>query len=169
MGRRSARRQEALCPTVCAWRVLCSWRRPQSRSRPQLPCGHSEAHLLLGMPLGRGYAFLWLPSWLSSEETSCQCRRGRRHRFDSWVRKIPWRRNWEPTPVFLPGKCHGQRSQAVCSPWGCKQSDPTEQLSKRPCLVKTQCGSNTLSLLTHLLDVIFLMFYLLIYFDCTWS
>ena len=34
----------------------------------------------------------------------CQCRRHKRHGFDPWVRKIPWRRNWLPTPVFLPGK-----------------------------------------------------------------
>ena len=39
-----------------------------------------------------------------------QCRRHRRHGFDPWVRKIPWRRVWEPTPVFLPGESHGQRS-----------------------------------------------------------
>ena len=36
----------------------------------------------------------------------------KRHRFDPWVRKIPWRRKWQPTPVFLPGKSHGQRSLA---------------------------------------------------------
>ena len=40
-----------------------------------------------------------------------------RHRFDLWVRKIPWRRKWQPTPVFLPEKSHGQRSLAVYSPW----------------------------------------------------
>ena len=40
--------------------------------------------------------------------------------FDSWVRKIPWRRKWQPTPVFLPGKSHGWRSLAGYSPWGCK-------------------------------------------------
>ena len=39
---------------------------------------------------------------------------------DSWVRKIPWRRKWKPTPVFLPGESHGQRSLAGHSPWGCK-------------------------------------------------
>ena len=44
----------------------------------------------------------------------------------SWVRKIPWRREWLSTPVFLPGKAHGQRSFAVCSPWGHKESDMTE-------------------------------------------
>ena len=37
------------------------------------------------------------------------------------VRKIPWRRAWQPTPVFLLGESHGQRSLAGCSPWGCKE------------------------------------------------
>ena len=40
--------------------------------------------------------------------------------------KIPWRRAWQPTPVFLPGESHGQRSLAGYSPWGCKESDMTE-------------------------------------------
>ena len=52
-----------------------------------------------------------------------QCRR---HRFDSWVGKIPWRRKWQPTLVFLPGKSHRQRSLAGYSPWGRKESDTTE-------------------------------------------
>ena len=43
-----------------------------------------------------------LPMWLSGKESTCQCRRHRRHGFDSGVGKIPWRRNWQPTPVFLP-------------------------------------------------------------------
>ena len=43
-------------------------------------------------------------------------------RFDPWVGKIPWRRKWKPTPVFLPGGSHGQRSLADYSPWGCKES-----------------------------------------------
>ena len=46
--------------------------------------------------------------------------------FISWVGKIPWRREWLPTPVFLPGENHGQRSLAGYSPWGCKESDTTE-------------------------------------------
>ena len=37
--------------------------------------------------------------------------------FDPWVGKIPWRRKWQPTPVFLPGKSHGQRSLAGYSPY----------------------------------------------------
>ena len=39
-----------------------------------------------------------------------------------------WRRQWHPTPVLLPGKSHGRRSLVGCSPWGCKESDTTEQL-----------------------------------------
>ena len=46
--------------------------------------------------------------------------------FDPWVRKIPWSRAWQPTPVFLPGESHGQRSLAGYSPWGHKESDVTE-------------------------------------------
>ena len=46
--------------------------------------------------------------------------------FDSWVRKILWRRKWQPTPVFTPGKSHGQRSPVGYSPWGCKESDTIE-------------------------------------------
>ena len=48
---------------------------------------------------------------------------GDRHRFDPWVWKIPWRRKWQPTPVLLPGKSHGQRSLVGYSPWGRKESD----------------------------------------------
>ena len=48
---------------------------------------------------------------------------------DPWVWKIPWRREWQPTPVLLPGKSHGQRSLIGYSPWGCKESDTTEQLA----------------------------------------
>ena len=48
--------------------------------------------------------------------------------FSPWVRKIPWRRKWHPTPVLLPGKSHGRRSLVGYSPWGHKESDTTEQL-----------------------------------------
>ena len=50
-------------------------------------------------------------------------------RFNPLVRKIPWRRKWQPTPLFLPGKSHGQRGLEGYSPWGCKESDITEQLT----------------------------------------
>ena len=45
---------------------------------------------------------------------------------DPWVGKIPWRRKWQPTPVFMPGKFHGWRNLADYSPQGCKEWDMTE-------------------------------------------
>ena len=55
-----------------------------------------------------------------------QCRRPG---FSPWVGKIPWRREWLPTPVFLPGESHGQRSLVGCSPCGHKESDTAERLT----------------------------------------
>ena len=46
--------------------------------------------------------------------------------YNPWVRKIPWRRKWHPTPVFLPGESYGQRSLAGYSPWGQKESETVE-------------------------------------------
>ena len=60
-----------------------------------------------------GISIRGLPRWRSGKESACPCRR---HRFDPWVEKIPWRRKQQPTPVFLPGKSHGQRSLAGYSP-----------------------------------------------------
>ena len=62
----------------------------------------------------------------SGKEPSCQCRRHKRHRSDPWVGKIPRRRKQQPTPVFLPGESHGQRSLVGYSPWGHKGSDTSE-------------------------------------------
>ena len=56
-----------------------------------------------------------LPSWISGKESACQCKR---HGFDPRVRKIPWRRKRQLTPVFLPEESHGQRSLVGYSPWG---------------------------------------------------
>ena len=67
-----------------------------------------------------------LPWGLSDKESACQCRR---RGFSAWVRKIPWRRAWQPALVLLPGKSHGQRSLAGYSPRGCRESDTTGQLS----------------------------------------
>ena len=57
------------------------------------------------------------------------CLQCRRCRFDPWVGKIPWRRKWQPTPVFLPGKSHGQRSLEGYSPCGHKELDMSVQCS----------------------------------------
>ena len=61
---------------------------------------------------------LRLQRWLSGKESGCQ---SKRHEFDPCVRKISWRRKWQPTPVFLPGKSHGQKSMSGYSPWGHKR------------------------------------------------
>ena len=66
----------------------------------------------------------------SGKEPTCQSRRQKRPRFHPWIRKIPWRRAWQPTPVFLPRETHGQRSLAGYSPWGHKELDTTQRLSK---------------------------------------
>ena len=63
---------------------------------------------------------------LVSKEPACQRRRRKRHGFNPWVRKICWRRAWQPTPVLLPGEPLGQRSLVGYSPWGHKESDTTE-------------------------------------------
>ena len=60
------------------------------------------------------------------KESTCRCRRHKRHGFDPWVGKILWSRKWQPTPVFLPGKFHGQRSLEGYKPWGHKELDMTE-------------------------------------------
>ena len=54
----------------------------------------------------------------SGKELACLCRRRKRHGFDPWVRKILWRRAWQPTPGFLPREFHRQRSLVGYSPWG---------------------------------------------------
>ena len=69
---------------------------------------------------------LGFPGGTSSREPVCQCRRHKRCKFDSWVGKIPWRRTWHPTPVFLPGESPWTRSWAGYSPQGHKESDTTE-------------------------------------------
>jgi len=56
------------------------------------------------------YPLYRLPRRCSGKESACQCRGHRRRRFDPWIGKIPWRRKWQPTPMFLPGESHGQRS-----------------------------------------------------------
>ena len=65
------------------------------------------------------------PGGASGKEPISQCRRHRRCRFDPWLGKIRWRKEWQPTPVFLPGEPYEQ-SLVGYSPWGCKESDTTE-------------------------------------------
>ena len=81
--------------------------------------------------------YLGLPWQLSSKAPPAY----RRHGFHPWVWRIPWRRAWQPTPAFLPGKSHGQRSLAGYSPWGHKESDTTEATS-HTCMQTAYLGKN---------------------------
>ena len=67
-----------------------------------------------------------IPDASDKKKIYLQCRRPR---FNPWVRKVSWRRKWLPTPVFLPGEFHGEKSLVGYSPWGCKESDTTERLT----------------------------------------
>ena len=69
------------------------------------------------------------PRHASGKEPACQCRNCKRGRFYPCVRKIPWSRKWQPTPVFMPRKFHGQQRLVLYSPWGRRESDMTEQLN----------------------------------------
>ena len=73
----------------------------------------------------------WLLRWHRGKESAYWCRRCQKHRFYPWVGKIPWRRKWQPSPVFLPGKSHeGGAWRATKSLAGHKESDTTEWLSR---------------------------------------
>ena len=69
------------------------------------------------------------PGGTSGKNSTCQCRRCKSHSFYPWVGKVPWRRKWQPTPTFLPGESHWQRSVVDYSPQGCRESDTTGWLT----------------------------------------
>ena len=75
-----------------------------------------------------GLCSVGLLLWFTWQRICLQCRRPR---FDPWVVKIPCRRAWQPTPVFLLRGSHGQRGLAGYSPWGCKESDTTEAIKQQ--------------------------------------
>ena len=100
------------------------WERTQ-RASPPCVCSTRKASLFLNLlSLTMAWAHrTGFPGGSVLKESTCNagnCLQCRRWRFDPWVRKIPWRRQWQPTPVFLPGESHGQRSLADYSPWGPK-------------------------------------------------
>ena len=90
-------------------KVFCTW--------PTIYQGHHNlkgpphTHIEKKSPFSKGF-----PGGASGKEPACQCRRCERSRFDPWVGKIPWRRAWQPSLVFLPGESQGQRSLAGYSP-----------------------------------------------------
>ena len=71
-----------------------------------------------------------IPGRLGGKESACQYSRPR---FDPWAGKMPWRRQWQPSPAGLTGEFHKQRSLVGYSPWGLKELDVTEPLNtERP-------------------------------------
>ena len=79
---------------------------------------HRSSHAILGAP---GGSVVKLSTW--------QCRRWRKRWFSPWVGKIPWRRKWQLTLLFLLGKSHGQRSLVGYGPWDLKELDRAKRLS----------------------------------------
>ena len=117
------------------------------KQRWQPPKGISDGYLRCCSGLcSQMKGLLW---WLSSKTFACdaevhlQCRRPG---FDPWVRKIPGRRKWQPTPVFLPGKLHGQRSLVGYSPRGCKSWTRLSMHSHSACTILV---ARTLFFLRH--------------------
>ena len=85
--------------------------------------------------------------WVGCHPTILQCRRCG---FHLWVGKIPWRKKWQSTPIFLPGKFHGQGSLASYSPWGPKKIQTWQQLIKNNnSTVLTPWKSDFQSVLIH--------------------
>ena len=91
-------------------------------------CCKNTCHLPF---LSRQHSLIGLPRWFSGKESSCQCRRHKRCRFNPCVGKIPWRGAWQPTPVFLPGespwteepsRLQSMGSQTVGHSWATKHS-----------------------------------------------
>ena len=83
-----------------------------------VPTGMSGKEVMIEL---RCEGRIGLPRWRSDKESACSAGAVGDTVLISGVRKIPWRMSWQPTPVFLPGESHGQRSLAGCSSWGCKE------------------------------------------------
>ena len=101
---------------------------PGLRRTPGRGNGNPLQYSFLENPMDRGAWLAPAHGVLKSQPASA-----RDGRFHAWVKKIPWRREWQPTPIFLPGKSHGQRSLEGYSPHSSKESDSTKQLSIQSC------------------------------------
>ena len=137
-GRTGEKQKPPLLSCALPWGHCREWLRVQSTPQPPSPSHlpdrnpesslarapggkHANAIQKQGSLLSPQLFILFLPvaSLVPQliKELACQCRRPG---FDPWVRKIPWRRKWQPTPVFLPEKSHGERTLEDCSLGGCK-------------------------------------------------
>ena len=84
-----------------------------------------------------------MESGITGQEHTCKSRRHKRCKFNPWVRKIPWRRAWTHTQLYLPEESHGQKSLVGYSPQGCKESDMTEATKHTCSFTKFQLSSVT--------------------------
>ena len=109
-----------ILPSMRSFSYKCLWKTEKNVSLlDQGNCLHDSAWLRFTIYI-KIYILNGLPWWLRWQGIWQQCGRPG---FDPWVGKTPWRREWQPTPVFLLGEFHGQRSLVGYSPRGHKQSD----------------------------------------------
>ena len=105
------------------------------------------------------------PGGPSGKEPICQCRRHKKCGFDPWIEKIPWKREWQPTPFFLLEKFCGQRSMVGHSLWGRKELDMIKHAvclfffllvlySKKKLLKKKQTHKNRIEPQSMLNDIV---------------
>ena len=125
------------CSHICFCLLVC-WLRPKTSSSRGVCTqdGTQDQHGTIPFKRGTHSNKFRKPRRLSGKESICWCRGPR---FSPWVRKSPWRKKWQSTPVLLPRKCHRQRSLVGYSPWGCKESDKIEWLSTCVCLCMCMC------------------------------
>ena len=104
-----------------------------SYHRSREPCSPLISCKKFTEPGGFARALIRVFRWLSGKESACQCRRCRRCWSDPWIGKIPCRRKWQSTPVFLLEESRGQKSLVGYGPWALKELDTIEQLSTHKC------------------------------------
>ena len=121
----------------------------QSQSLNPSSSGYESTFILPHCALASYYLYwiIGLPWSFRWNSIHLQCRRPG---FDPWIGKISWRREWLPTPMFLPGEFHGQRGLVGYGPWDCKESDTTGWLSHRhklfyKCLLNSHTCNNSCS------------------------
>ena len=112
---------------MCAYVLLYNIKKLLNKARCKKT--HSKMRCCLEMLICLNQImYMRFPRCLRVKKTSQQCRRCR---FHLWVGKILWRRKWQPTPVFLPGKSCGQRNLVGYSPWDCR--DEHDLATKHAC------------------------------------
>ena len=127
-GQEDLETQDPLEKGMAAHSSILAWRLPWTEKSGGLQSMGSQrvGHDWATNTVTFSYHIKGFPRGHSDKESVCQCRRRRTRGFDPWVQKIPWRRKWQPTPAFLPGESHGQRSLGGYSPWGLQESDTSK-------------------------------------------